>query len=59
MTKTVCSLFWDSSSSSSLVSSGESPSTCGEEKSALTKTHATSCLMNASLAGEWLILSQD
>lgn len=31
MTKTVCSLFWDSSSSNSLVSSDDSPSTCSED----------------------------
>lgn len=30
ITKTVCSLFWDSSSSKSLVSSDDSPSTCSE-----------------------------
>lgn len=34
MTKTVCSLFWDSSISNSLVSSEESPSTCGEQQTA-------------------------
>lgn len=43
MTNTVCSLLWDSSSSNSLVSSEESPSTCGEEQTGL----ATSCLVNA------------
>lgn len=31
MTKTVCSLFCDSSNSNSLVSSDESPSTCRED----------------------------
>lgn len=31
MTKTVCSLFCDSSSSNSLVSSDDSPSTCSED----------------------------
>lgn len=33
MTKTVCSLFWDSSSSNSLVSSDDSPSACSEDHS--------------------------